>query len=175
MSKRNVHGHSTHSSIVPYREHTARALPGLGDLLLLVAREAWVAVARDDYGVIALIRLEGELLERLELLGLQLVDLLGEDVLGGRGRVDAPDAEPDRARPGGWTPGSLGGIPDVRAVDLAVGPNEVLGWPEPVRGGDGIEASDAGLTATWFARRGGRCGAICERFVESPEGGTREC
>mmetsp|Transcript_14308 Transcript_14308/g.42396 ORF Transcript_14308/g.42396 Transcript_14308/m.42396 type:complete len:282 (-) Transcript_14308:213-1058(-) len=52
-------------------------------------------VAGDDDGVVALVRLEGELLERLELVGLQLLHLLGEDMLGGGGGVDAVGLDRD--------------------------------------------------------------------------------
>merc|ERR1712216_63192 len=58
-------------------------------LLLLLGRLSKVAVACDDDAVVALIRLQSQLLERLELLSLELDDLLREDMLGRGGRVDA--------------------------------------------------------------------------------------
>ena len=49
----------------------------------------------DDDGVVSLVRLEGDLLLRLHLLGLHLLDLAGEDDLGLGGRVDAVGLDGD--------------------------------------------------------------------------------
>ena len=47
------------------------------------------AVHADDDGVVALVGLEGDLLQGLHLLGAHLLDLAGEHGLGLSGRVDA--------------------------------------------------------------------------------------